>query len=177
MRVEMELPYDLPCTTRGQIDYLADLMGIKQKIHLHALPPDIAVELLTLIVLYRHLDRAGVRRVETLLQRVDPRVLNELQRPMWIPSVQRSWGMWSLTTHELLERKRVLSTFNAVAGFLGISVSISRARDWRTLGAQSAGGGAGKAATLMIIGFAGLQQLEERNIDAEIMRRLQPAEC
>src|SRR5690625_7279472 len=86
MRVEMELPYDLPCTTRGQIDYLADLMGIKQKIHLHAVPPDIAVELLTLIVLYRHLDRAGVRRGGTLLQRVERRVLSVRRRPMGIPN-------------------------------------------------------------------------------------------
>src|SRR5690554_5837038 len=107
-------------------------------------PPDVAVELLTLIALYRHLDRSGVRRVETLLQRVDRRVLDDLQKAMAVPRVQPSWGMWSLTTNELLQRKRALSTFNAVAGFLGISVSISRARDLRTLGAQSAGGGAGK---------------------------------
>lgn len=177
MLADLDLPYNLPCTTRGKVDYLANLMGVRQRIHLRALPPEVAVELLTLIALYRHLDRLGKRRVETLLQRVDRRVLNDLQSAMAVPSVQPSWGMWSLTTNELLQRKRTLSTFNRIAGALGLTASITGANDLYKFGRQSARGAAGSVALLMIVGFVGLQQLEEGNIDAEMIRRLQPSEC
>src|SRR5690625_3511546 len=116
MDIESRLPYRLPSDLSAKVDYLADLMGIKNKIYLHALPSDVAVELLSIIVLYRHLDHYEKLRIAQLLERVDRRVLNDLQTAMARPAVQPNWGMWSWTNEELIANKEALSRFNSWAG-------------------------------------------------------------
>ncbi|SDU13520.1 hypothetical protein SAMN05216210_1973 [Halopseudomonas salegens] len=54
------LPYTLPGTVSGQIEYLSQLIGLPRNTFgtyegLPAIPDDIAVEILTGIVLYHHL--------------------------------------------------------------------------------------------------------------------------
>lgn len=166
-----DLPYSLPPSLEGKIDYLADLLGIRGKAHLKRMHPRQAVELLVGLVLYHHLDRQGKRAVSGLMGQAPRQVLFELQTVMATPLVQRDWGMWSLTTTELLERKKELSTFNAWASFLGLSFSITSVGDLHRL-RLTAANAPGVVLTLAIWGFVALTEMEEGLVDDEMMRRV-----
>lgn len=167
-----DLPYPLPDSLEGKVDYLAELIGIRRKEQLKRMPLPKAAELLTGLVLYHHLDRLGRREVSRLMGRAPRQVLNDLQTVMALPLVQKDWGMWSYSTTELLAKKEWLGTLNTWSGLLGFGLSLKSVGDIRQLLAR-AGGAPTAVLTLMIGGWVVMNQHEERVVDEEIMRRAQ----
>lgn len=163
--------YLLPGDPREQVDLLAERMNIRNRIHLQQLPPEVAAELLTLILLNRHIEPAEKRRLEQLLERVDRRVLNDLQTAMAVPAVQPGWALWSLTNNEVKERKVFLSRLTTAAGAAGLTLSVDSIKDFKQVGKLAATSPTAAAAIVATI-VATLAQIEESQVDQEILRRL-----
>ncbi|WP_215398288.1 hypothetical protein [Rheinheimera oceanensis] len=178
--MQPSLPYRMPETMSGQIDYLCQLLDFPRNMfsargNMPALSEGVVLEILTGIVLYHHLPRQDKMKVMRLIHdnlQGRPAIAKAIAK-ITDPMVNPMWGLWAKTTHELeadLEFAESVSTYLGLAG-AGFSVPslYDMAKSSRT---PKAGiGRAHPVLTVMIWGFYFNHESGRQAIQAELVRR------
>ncbi len=166
-----ELPYSLPESLEGKVVVLSDIVGINP-IHFADVSREDAAQALTGLVLYWHLDRHERRRVIQHWESLPRPLYGTLQRKLDFTQINRSWGMWSLSTEELLEKKDWLNSINTAAGLLGLGISIKSAADIKKLVNGTPKDPRATLAMVLIGAKVTLNVWEEGKVDDEMANRL-----
>ncbi|KAB7622710.1 hypothetical protein [Alkalilimnicola sp. S0819] len=167
-----KLPYRMPASPHAKAVFLAQLMYVPPA-WLSGLTADRASALLTDICLYRHLDRKQKENVIRRIRALPVRRQDLLMSKVLLPIVNPDWGVWSLTTEELLQQQRFLSAIVDWLGYLGLGYSFQsfgdllkrlRARDalWSSYGVLP---------TIGIWGFYWMNDTARGQIEQELYRR------
>lgn len=167
---EEEIPYSLPSTREGKIAVLAEIVDIK-RVRFRNVSNEDTLKALTGLILYRHLSRREERKVNRHWQSLPPDVQRSLRKRRAAILINPSWGMWSLSNEELLERNDLNQRISFWAKALGIG-DLSVKSLGSLLGKIKAAN-LGSVASLILIGtFVMMNSLEGQEINAEMVRRL-----
>ena len=121
------LPYVLPKNNKDVVQRLAIILSIDPKrIPSH---DQKIIEILSGIILYRHLERLQKIQVMTQVRSLEPRLQSILVTKITDVIVQPKWGLWSLTNEELLDKKEFHEGIATIANALGIAASVSGLND------------------------------------------------
>lgn len=119
-----QLPYKMPGTEQGKIEFLCKLIGISYS-KFSKYPNPVVIEALTGIVLYHqlgHIERMNV--MEFLHKNLHGPALSAAVGKITDPMVNPHWGLWSKSTDQLkedLEFAEAVSQFFTLAG-IGFTV-------------------------------------------------------
>ena len=123
MRVN-NTPYQLPTSSEERIRSLANIIGIEGN--------GLAnggfriEEILCGVILYRHLDRSEKLEImSSIYELEDKRIASKLVEKVTDVIVNPSWGLWSMTNAELLNKKEFHSFVQFWSAILGFGVSVS----------------------------------------------------
>ncbi|MDP4536245.1 hypothetical protein Q3O60_08600 [Alkalimonas collagenimarina] len=179
--MQPSLPYRLPETVTGQIDFLCQLIGLPRNSfnaygNLSAIPDDVALEILTGIVLYHHLHRHEQSQVLRLIhQQMQGRpAISHAIAKITDPMVNPMWGLWAKTTAELeadLEFSETVSSILGLAG-AGFSVpSLYQMTKKSPVGSRGPGVRTHPVLLVMIWGFYYNHDAGRKEIQQELVRR------
>ncbi|USD65854.1 hypothetical protein [Vibrio sp. SCSIO 43136] len=115
------MPYTLPTNVTDKARVLGEILSIPRDYITHANESDLQLMLATL--LYPHLDRFGRKEVLAMyLNHQNQRLAMYLRgEAVLVTKVNKSWGMWSLSTQELNEKIKGHKIFEKVLALLGAS--------------------------------------------------------
>lgn len=118
------LPYAMPSSRTGKIEFLRNVLELERST-LSAIPESNRVPLLVGIILYRHLNARDKREVMAMARSLPGPVRIRVMPKILDPMITPSWGVWSLSTKELLERRDFLDRVSEWGGHLGLSFSFA----------------------------------------------------
>ena len=128
MSTAQALPYHLPKTPKDQLRLLAKILAITQS--QVGLDTDAEIEAMAVTILYRHLDRIQKQQALANILGLKNQILaSKLYSKVVDISVNPQWGVWSLSNDELLSDQAFHTKFNEIAGYVGISASITSAKE------------------------------------------------
>lgn len=174
------LPYRMPETISGQIDYLCQLLDLPRNMFAAqgkspAISDNVVLEMLTGIVLYHHLPRQDQSKVLRLIHEnlqgrpAIARAITKITDPM----VNPMWGLWAKTTRELEADLAFAESVSTYLGLAGAGFSVPSLYDMAKSSRGSAKGvGRGHPIlTVMIWGFYFNHEAGRQAIQAELVRR------
>lgn len=116
-----QLPYpNLPSDRRGRIRYLARVIRVEPGL-LRAVDSDTAARALVGVVLFHHVNKPRQRTILKLIRSLPGPVRMKLDMRISDTLVNRSWGVWSLSTEELKQRENALEWLNWCGAALGVT--------------------------------------------------------
>ncbi len=123
------LPYHLPKTLKSQLQYLARITSLP--INLIDNAGQAELEAISVMILYRHLSRQ--QRIEAMqtIRSVENRALmgSIITKALDTTFVNPQWGIWSLSTEELLEDIKFHASIDSVVGYIGVGASVLGGKD------------------------------------------------
>ncbi|WP_036547703.1 hypothetical protein [Nitrincola lacisaponensis] len=132
------LPYRLPNDTKEQIYFLRDLLKLPHYIfdayeNQPAISDEKAIEILTGVILYHHLDRHQKHEVMKLLhsELSNRPAIGFLITKITDPMANTYWGLWAKPTTELLEDLELREVISSALGLAGAGVTVKTLKDVR----------------------------------------------
>lgn len=123
MSDQPDLPYPrLPDGKQAKIRYLARLIRV-EPIHFRDVPHDKAARALVGVVLYHHVGKSRQREIHKLVQSLPGPARMRLSMRITDTLVNRSWGVWSVSTEELRARQQDVEMLNYIAASVGLSLT------------------------------------------------------
>lgn len=163
-----KLPYDLPDDTGEAIAILADIVDIPA-IKFRRVSEEDAIQALAGLILYRHLDRREEAAVNRHWETLPRSLAHQLVLKRDSVLAQPAWGVWSLSSDELIERKEFWSTVNYYSDRAGGGLSLGTLFKVAKDGPKNPH----LAATILIYGAIHQMNVhDENNTDDEILNRM-----
>ncbi|WP_166268149.1 hypothetical protein [Marinobacter caseinilyticus] len=149
------LPYHLPKNSKGQSRELGKILRIPSSVIEDG--GDQAIEAICATILYRHLDQVQRREAMALIKSLPSRQLQGLLMARVLDTmVNPQWGLWSLTTEELIADETFHNNVATIGGTLGVTVSAMGSKDLiKTLWLKRKVTSGGLATVVIWIAFAG----------------------
>lgn len=178
--MQPSLPYRMPETVSGQIEYLCQLLDFPRTMFMShggkpALSEDVVLEILTGIVLYHHLPRQDQGRVMRLVHdnlAGRPAIAKAIAK-ITDPMVNPMWGLWAKTTRELEADLAFAESVSTYLGLAGAGFSVPSLYDMAKA-SRTPAKGVGRShpvLTVMIWGFYFNHDTGRQAIQAELVRR------
>lgn len=165
------LPYAMPASPRGKIDYLSRLMSLKPAA-VAGLPELQAAALLSDVVLYPHLGRIEKEQVMRKIIVLPGQQRQALTEKVLAPIVSPYWGIWAMPTAELFRHHEFFDTIGTAGANIGITFSATAGVDaLRSLQKNGSLAARGFAVSVAIWGFFWLNDKTKGVIQEEIFRR------
>ncbi|WP_409526388.1 hypothetical protein [Nitrincola sp. MINF-07-Sa-05] len=130
------LPYRLPESTKEQIAFLKEILNLPYNVfdaynNKPAISDEKAIQILTGVVLYHHLNRSQKHEVMSLLHSElrDRPAINLFITKITDPMVSSYWGLWAKSTDELLADLEFLEAISSALAFAGAGVTFDTFRD------------------------------------------------
>lgn len=178
--MQPSLPYRMPETMSGQIEYLCQLLDFPRNMFsaygsVSAVSDSVVLEILTGIVLYHHLPRQDKSRVLRLIHEnlqgrpAIARAITKITDPM----VNPMWGLWAKSTSELEADLAFAESVSTYLGLAGAGFSVPSLYDMaKSSRVPAKGVGRGHPVlTVMIWGFYFNHEAGRQAIQAELVRR------
>lgn len=178
--MQPSLPYRMPETVSGQIEYLCQILDFPRTMFMShgskpALSESVVLEILTGIVLYHHLPRQDQGRVMRLVhdnlagRPAIAKAIGKITDPM----VNPMWGLWAKTTRELEADLAFAESVSTYLGLANAGFSVPSLYDMAKANRAPAKG-VGRShpvLTVMIWGFYFNHDTGRQAIQAELVRR------
>lgn len=165
------LPYNLPMDTKGQLRELAKIINIPPS--LVANGDQNTVDAICATILYRHMEQAQRHEAMKIIRSLPNRELvgKLVTKVVDTSFVNPTWGMWSLTNEELLDKESFHSAVDSYASYVGLSASALGGKDLIKQAWQRRAITRGGIATLVIWGVVALNKYQLNKLQEEKSRR------
>lgn len=170
-----QLPYKMPGTEQGKIEFLCELIGISYS-KFSAYPRSVVIEALTGIALYHQLDRHEKMKVMQFLHdNLRGPTLAAAIGKITDPMVNPHWGLWSKSTDQLKDDLEFKETVSTYLGLAGIGFSLPEARKLlgaaKTTNVKSGSAKGHPVLVVLIWGFWFNHEAGKKAVQEELLKR------
>lgn len=167
-----KLPYRMPAGFPAKAQYLSQLMHVPPA-WLSFMPAEDACSLLSYVCLYHHLDRLERPKVLARVNALPGPKQALIRSKIVLPLANPAWGLWCLTTDELLRQHDFLETVSEAGSLMGFGLSLRDGASFFKTLRQTSAAVAMRAflSTVAIWGFFWMNDKSKSLIQEEIFRR------